>query len=41
MTSSAKQVEAALARVREIALAMPEATERLSHSAPSFFVRGK
>ena len=41
MTSSDKQVEAALARVREIALALPETTERLSHSAPSFFIRGK
>ena len=41
MTSSAKQVEAALAKVREIALALPETTERLSHSAPSFFIRGK
>ena len=41
MTSSDKQVEAALARVREIALALPETTERLSHSAPSFFIRDK
>ena len=41
MTSSAKQVEAALAKVREIALALPETTERLSHSAPSFFIRDK
>lgn len=30
-----------LARVREIALALPEVTERLSHGAPTFFIRGK
>jgi hypothetical protein len=30
-----------LTRVREICLALPEVTERLSHSAPTFFVRGK
>ena len=41
MTSSAEQVEAALAKVRAIALALPETTERLSHSAPSFFIRDK
>lgn len=27
------------ARVREICLALPEATEKLSHGAPAFFVR--
>jgi hypothetical protein len=31
----------ALARVRRICLALPEATERLSHGAPTFFVRDK
>jgi hypothetical protein len=31
----------ALAQVRRLCLALPEATERLSHGAPSFFVRGK
>jgi hypothetical protein len=31
----------ALGRVRRLCLALPEATERLSHGAPSFFVRGK
>jgi hypothetical protein len=31
----------ALARVRKLCLALPEATERLSHGAPTFFVRGK
>ena len=30
-----------LARVREICLALPEVTERVSHGAPTFFVRGK
>ena len=30
-----------LGRLRKICLALPEATERLSHGAPTFFVRGK
>jgi hypothetical protein len=30
-----------LDRLREICLAFPEVTERPSHSAPTFFVRGK
>ncbi len=34
-------VEEALHRVRRSCLALPEATERLSHGSPSFFVRGK
>jgi hypothetical protein len=33
--------ESILQRVRDICLALPEASERLSHGAPSFFVRGK
>ena len=33
--------EAALEAVRERCLALPEVTERLSHGAPTFFVRGK
>jgi len=33
--------EAVLARVRELCLALPEVTERPSHGAPTFFVRGK
>lgn len=33
--------DAALARVRELCLALPEASERLSHGSPSFFVREK
>ena len=30
-----------LARIRDICLALPETSERLSHGAPTFFVRGK
>ena len=30
-----------LARIRELCLALPETSERLSHGAPTFFVRGK
>ncbi len=30
-----------LERVRAICMALPEATERLSHGAPTFFVAGK
>jgi hypothetical protein len=30
-----------LIKVRKICLALPEATERLSHGAPTFFVQGK
>jgi len=33
--------ETALRHVREICLALPEATERLSHGSPAFFVRDK
>jgi hypothetical protein len=32
---------AILERVRELCLALPETTERLSHGRPAFFVRGK
>jgi hypothetical protein len=35
------QAERALAEVRAACLALPEVTERLSHGAPTFFVRGK
>lgn len=31
----------ALERVREVCLALPEVSERLSHGSPTFFVRGK
>lgn len=34
-------VAAALTSVREACLALPEVEERLSHGAPTFFVRGK
>jgi len=30
-----------LARIRKICLLLPETTERLSHGAPSFFIRDK
>jgi hypothetical protein len=30
-----------LERVRELCLALPETSERLSHGAPTFFARGK
>lgn len=33
--------EQTLGRIRDICLALPESTERLSHGAPTFFVRGK
>jgi hypothetical protein len=33
--------EETLARVRELCLSLPETSERLSHGAPTFFVRGK
>jgi hypothetical protein len=33
--------EAAVQRLREICLTLPEVTERLSHGAPTWFVRGR
>jgi hypothetical protein len=36
-----EQRERTLARIREICLALPETSERLSHGQPTFFVRGK
>ncbi|MGB2952910.1 MAG: MmcQ/YjbR family DNA-binding protein [Gaiellaceae bacterium] len=33
--------ERILADLRELCLALPETSERLSHGAPTFFVRGK
>ena len=36
-----QQVEQALAQIRQISLGLPEVSERLSHSAPSFFIREK
>jgi hypothetical protein len=35
------QADARLARVRKIALALPEASEKLSHGAPTFWVADK
>jgi hypothetical protein len=40
MVSPAER-ERTLERLREICLALPEASERPSHGAPTFFVRGK
>ena len=37
----AAERERTLERVRQICLALPETSERLSHGAPTFFVRGK
>jgi hypothetical protein len=36
-----KNAEALIAKVREIALALPDATEKLSHGEPAFFVKKK
>ena len=36
-----KKAEQQLARVRKICLSFPEIEERLSHGAPTWFVRGK
>jgi hypothetical protein len=36
-----KERERTLARIRKICLALPETSERLSHGAPTFFVREK
>ena len=41
MPFPADVVDAALARVRAACQALPEVEERPSHSAPTFFVRGK
>jgi hypothetical protein len=37
----AERVDAQLGRVRTICLALPEASEKLSHGEPTFFVRNK
>ena len=39
--ASAAERERTLGRIRSICLALPETSERLSHGAPTFFVRGK
>ena len=38
---SARDRARTLARIRSLCLALPEVSERLSHGAPTFFVRGK
>ena len=38
---AARDRERTLERLREICLGFPEASERLSHGAPTFFVQGK
>ena len=40
-TDSTLGTDSTTARLREICLGLPEATERLSHGSPAFFVRGK
>ena len=37
----AEEREQTLERIRELCLGLPETSERLSHGAPTFFVRGK
>jgi hypothetical protein len=37
----AGQRDRVLARLREVCLGLPETSERLSHGAPTFFIRGK
>jgi predicted DNA-binding protein (MmcQ/YjbR family) len=39
--ASSRGGRGALARIRKLCLAFPETTERLSHGAPTFFVREK
>ena len=41
MTVEPAERERVLERLREICLGLPEVIERLSHGAPTFFVRGK
>ena len=41
MARKVDPVEQALARTREICLALPEVVERPSHGAPTFFIRDK
>ena len=38
---TARQRERVLERLRVVCLRLPETSERLSHGAPTFFVRGK
>jgi hypothetical protein len=41
VTVDARGRKRTLERIRAICLALPETSERLSHGAPTFFVRGK
>ena len=41
MPATKRQHDEALRRVRRLCLALPAATERLSHGSPTFFVRDK
>jgi len=41
MTVPGAERKRTLGRIRELCLALPETSERLSHGAPTFFVRGK
>jgi hypothetical protein len=41
VTVDTEEHERTLGRIRELCLALPETSERLSHGAPTFFVRGK
>src|SRR5580765_4721055 len=41
MLVGAEERDRTLGRIREICLALPETSERPSHGAPTFFVRGK
>jgi hypothetical protein len=41
MSGSASEHRRVLARIRKLCLGLPETSERLSHGAPTFFVRGK
>ena len=41
MSAMADPAEAALAKVRDICLALPETNERPSHGQPTFFIRDK
>ena len=38
---NAREWQRVLKRVRQVCLALPETSERLSHGEPTFFVRGK
>jgi hypothetical protein len=38
---AARHRERTLSRIRQLCLALPEVSERPSHGAPTFFVRGK